>query len=216
MPTNQTAARHARSAQLRHVVLWRLLELLTRDGDRSQRELSRELRTALGHTNQLLQGVVTAGWVRTVQGEGHRLRYELTRDGQAQRRRLARLHLQQCGDAYAELREHMTTRLGQLIGHLGSAPEATRLVFCGEPDLAEVGYLCARGLGATVVGTVDVDERPAPSRWDVPCHGPDALDRERLAGEPFDCVVIMSFDRVERFRTSLRERRVPQARIATL
>lgn len=195
-------------------MLWRLLELLTRDGDRSQRELSRELRTALGHTNQLLRTVVGEGWVRTAQGDGHRLRYELTRDGEAERRRLARWHLQQCGTAYVELREHVTMRLGELIGRLGSTAAAARLVFYGEHDLAEVGYLCARGLGATVIGTVG--ERGGAARLDVPCHPPDALDREHLAGERFDCVVIMSFDDVDRIRTTLRGRRVPQARIATL
>ncbi len=214
VPSTQTRTRPAHRAPLRPLVTWRLLELLTRDGDRSQRELSIELRAALGHTNHLLQTVVTAGWVRMVQGQGHRLRYELTRDGQVERRRLARRHLQQCGDAYVELREHVTTRLGELIVHLGSAPEETRLVLYGEHDLAEVGYLCARRLGATVVGTID--ERGGATRWNVPCHGPDALDREQLAGEPFDCVVIMSFDRVERIRTALRARRVPQGRIAAL
>lgn len=108
----------------------------------------------------------------------------------------------------------MTARLSALIEPAGSPPEDTRLVLCGERELTEVGYLCARALGATVVGTVD--DRCSRGPGEVPCHGPDALDRERLAGEPFDYVVIMSFTRVERIRASLRARRVPQAVIVTL
>jgi hypothetical protein len=187
---------------------------LSSNGNRSQRELSHDLGTALGLTNQLLQSAATAGWIRTVHAEGHRLRYEMTRLGHDERNRLARRYMQSCGEAYAELREHMRARLEQVIHQLGSAPRDTRLVFYGRSGVAEVGYLCARGLGATVIGTVG--ETGGGPLLDVPYHSTDALDRERLAGQPFDCVVIMSFDEVARIRTALHARRVPDERIATL
>lgn len=206
--------RAIRGSHLRLRHFWRLLELLASDGNRSQRELSQDLGTALGLTNQLLQAVITAGWVRTVHGEGHRLRYEVTDDGQVERGRLGHSYLQTCGAAYVELRQHVQSRLGQVIQQLGSAPRDTRLVFYGRNEVAEVGYLCARGLGAMVIGTVE--ESGAGSLVDVPCHSPDALDHQQLAGQTFDCVVIMSFDQIARIRAALRARRVPDERIATL
>jgi hypothetical protein len=122
--------------------------------------------------------------------------------------------MQSCGEAYTELRQHVSARLEQLIQQLGSAPRDTRFVFYGRSGVAEVGYLCARGLGATVIGTVG--ESGGGPLVDVPYHSTDALDREQLAGQPFDCVVIMSFDEVARIRTALHARRVPDERIATL
>jgi DNA-binding MarR family transcriptional regulator len=207
-------ARAIRGSHLRLRHFWRLLELLASDGNRSQRELSQDLGTALGLTNQLLQAVITAGWVRTMHGEGHRQRYEVTGEGHVERRRLAHCYLQTCGAAYAELREHVHARLGQVIANLGSAPSDTRLVFYGRNEVAEVGYLCARGLGASVIGTVE--ESGTGSLVDVPCHSPEALDREQLAGQPFDCVVIMAFDGIAVIRAALHARRVPDERIATL
>jgi DNA-binding MarR family transcriptional regulator len=198
--------------RLRH--FWRLLELLSSDGNRSQRELSQELGTALGLTNQMLRAVVGAGWVRTVQADGHRLRYEVTRAGHRERTRVAHCYLQTCGAVYAELRGHVHARLDRLIRQLGSAHHDTRLVLYGRSEVAEVGYLCARSLGATVIGTVQ--ESGVGLLVDVPCHPPEALDREHLAGEPFDYVVIMSFDEIARIRAALHARRVPNERIATL
>jgi hypothetical protein len=194
--------------------LWRLLELLASDGNRSQRELSHDLGAALGLTNQLLQSAVNAGWVRVVHAEGHRLCYELTRRGSDERRDRARRHMQTCEHAYAELRQHLSARLEQVIHQFRSATRDTRLVFYGGGSVTEVGYLCARGLGAEVIGRIGESEhRPL---LDVPWHPPDALDRQQLAGQPFDCVVIMSFDGVARIRRALRARSVPDERIAAL
>ena len=194
--------------------VWRLLQALGSDGNRTQRELSELLGTALGLTNHLLQTVVHAGWVRIVPHTGQRVSYQLTPKGRASCSRLARMHVQSCAHSYEELRKHVGDRLTRLAQRGSADGSPQRLVLYGRGVLGEIAYVCARSAGVALVGVVD--EPGGGFLLDLPCHSPDALSGTRLAGEPFHQILVMAFTLSAETRARLRAGHVPARAIATL
>jgi|SRR5687768_4762063 len=191
------------SLPLRHIE--RLIDALAANGHRSQRELSQELGIALGLTNQLLQLLLGAGWIRSLRqtSAGRRVTYKPTRHGIEGGRHLARLHLQACGRSYEELRGYLSQRLTAIAVATGAS--SARLALIGDASLVEIACVSAP---AAIVLVGVVDEQPR-TIGQVPGFLPSALDENRLAGQPFDRIVIMSFDDAGAETALLRTRRVP-------
>ena len=195
---------------LRHIE--RLIGALAADGHRSQRELSKELGIALGLTNQLLQLLLGAGWVRSVRDSGgRRVTYRPTREGIDGGRHLARLHLQSCGRSYEELRAFLSTRLEAIGASTGAAHP--RIVLLGDGSLVEVASLSVPS-SVVLVGIV-ADGAPH-SLGHLPAFPVSALRGDRLDGQTFDKIIIMSLDDNTVATQMLQARSVPESLIECL
>ena len=157
----------------------------------SQRHLSARLGIALGLTNLLLRRIVAKGWVKVVHIRPNRVRYLLTPAGLAAKARLTREYLQGTMQFYAEARERVRERFGELSAELDARGSLKRIVFYGAGEIAEIGYVSLQETDLTLVGVVD-GTRTKPF-FGLPVHTPERLKSEALDGA-FDRLVIMCFE----------------------
>jgi len=94
------------------------------------------------------------------------------------------------------------------------APIKRRIVFYGAGEVAEIGYVSLQATHLHLVGVVDDNARR--DFFGMAVHSPSCLAENRLNGEEFDHVVIMSFKSAAKIKARLRERGFPQDRIFCL
>jgi DNA-binding MarR family transcriptional regulator len=166
--------------------------LLEIEADRgvSQRRLSGRLGIALGLTNLLLRRIVAKGWVKVIHIRPNRVQYLLTPSGIGAKARLTREYLESTLKFYADARERVRERFGELSGQLGAKAASKRIVFYGAGEIAEIGYVSLQETDLQLVAVVDAS-RTAPF-FGLPVHAPDRLTSDDVAGRPFDRLVVMS------------------------
>jgi hypothetical protein len=147
---------------------------------------------ALGLTNLLVRRIIGKGWVKVVHIRPNRVRYLLTPAGIVAKARLTREYLASSLLLYAEARERIRERLGELSAQLDVGDRTKRVVFLGAGEIAEIGYVSLQETDLELVGVVDT-ERIKPF-FGVPVTPPDRLRGARLGGRPFDRLVVMSFE----------------------
>lgn len=158
----------------------------------SQRHLAHRLGIALGLTNLLVRRIIAKGWVKVVHIRPNRVQYLLTPAGIAAKARLTREYLQGTVQFYAEARERIRERFAELSGELDAAGGTKRIVFLGAGEIAEIGYVSLQETDLQLVGVID-DARIKPF-FGLPVHPPERLGASALGGQPFDRLVVMSFE----------------------
>jgi DNA-binding MarR family transcriptional regulator len=158
----------------------------------SQRHLAQRLGMALGLTNLLMRRIVAKGWVKVAHIRPNRVRYLLTPAGLAAKARLTREYLQSSVRFYAEARQRIRERLGELSTDLEAAGGSKRIVFLGAGEIAEIGYVSMQETDLTLVAVID-SGRTHPF-FGLAVHPPAALKGSAIDGQPFDCLVVMSFE----------------------
>ena len=158
----------------------------------SQRHLAQRLGIALGLTNLLVRRIVAKGWVKAVHIRPNRVRYLLTPAGIAAKVRLTREYLEGTLRFYAEVRERVRERFGELSAELDGLGGPKRVVFYGAGEIAEIGYVSLQETDLHLVAVIDT-ERSKPF-FGVPVHPPARLRSTELGEGAFDRVVVMSFD----------------------
>lgn len=176
----------------------------------SQRSLSRNLGIALGLTNLLIRKLVRRGFIRVIQVKPNRVRYLLTPAGIAEKARMSRQALQDNVRFYAEARNRIRARFAYLSTSWpldgGHASGQKRIVFYGAREVAEIGYVCLQGTDLHLVGVVDDQARQF---FGLPVYSSSQLKPGEVGGQPYDCLVVMSFADVTRIRARLNKRRLP-------
>jgi DNA-binding MarR family transcriptional regulator len=193
----------------------RLLAAIEADQHQSQRSLARRLGIALGLTNLLLRRFVRKGWVRMIHIRSNRVRYLLTPTGIAEKARMSRDSLQYSVRFYADARNRIREQFAQ-IGLNGkpdgeAASGERRIVFLGAGEVAEIGYVCLQETDLQLIGVIG-DTRRAKF-FNVPIYPLTELSGQRLGGEPFDWLLVMSFDDRERTAATLTAADVPLDRV---
>jgi DNA-binding MarR family transcriptional regulator len=180
-----------------------LLSAIERGGHVSQRSLAKNLGIALGLTNLILRRVVRKGWVRMVHVRPNRVRYLLTPTGIAEKARMSRDSLKYSIRLYTETRDRIRDQIAAVAERSGGIDHRNgkvRIVFLGAGELAEIGYVCLQETDLQLVGVIGDNRR---SRFfDVPIHPVTDLCGQRLGGEPFDWLLVMSLDDRQRERTA--------------
>ena len=166
-------------------------EIETNDGV-SQRHLATRLGMALGLSNLLVRRIVAKGWVKVVQIRPNRVRYLLTPAGIAAKARLTREYLASSVTFYADARERIRERFAQLSGELDGAGGSKRIVFLGAGEVAEIGYVSLQETDLQLVGVID-STRIKPF-FGLPVQPPDRVTSFGIDGQPFDRLVVMSFE----------------------
>ena len=158
----------------------------------SQRRLSQRLGMALGLTNLLVRRIIANGWVKVVRTGPNRVRYLLTPAGLVAKARLTREYLASSLLLYAEARERIRDRLGELSAQLDAAGRTKRVVFLGTGEIAEIGYISLQETDLELVGVIDAERRKP--FFGIPVEPADRLRGSRLGGRPFDRLVVMSLE----------------------
>jgi DNA-binding MarR family transcriptional regulator len=193
----------------------KLLTAIEADQHLSQRSLSRSLGIALGLTNLLLRRLVRKGWVRMIHIRPNRVRYLLTPTGIAEKARMSRDSLQYSVRFYADARNRIRDQFSKL-GSNGSPNGGAqygerRIVFFGAGEVAEIGYVCLQETDLQLIGVIGDSHRPR--FFNVPIYPVTELRGQQLGGEPFDWLLVMSFDDRERTAAVLTAADVPLDRV---
>jgi DNA-binding Lrp family transcriptional regulator len=115
----------------------RLLDVLSRDGGLSQRQVAKQTGFSLGMVNLILARLVKTGAIKVVSLNGRTARYLLTPAGVAEKSRRAYEYLHRTVNTFRDLR----ARIDQLIAAL-HAEGAREFVICGDGEVADIAELC--------------------------------------------------------------------------
>jgi DNA-binding MarR family transcriptional regulator len=192
----------------------KLLAAIEADQHLSQRSLARSLGIALGLTNLILRRLVRKGWVRMVHIKPNRVRYLLTPTGIAEKARMSRDSLQYSVRFYTDARNRIREQFAKLDStgkpDTGSSG-GRRIVFFGAGEVAEIGYVCLQETELQLIGVIG--DKGRSRFFNVPICPLTELRGQQLGGEPFDWLLVMSFDDRERTAAMLTAADVPPERV---
>jgi DNA-binding MarR family transcriptional regulator len=115
----------------------RLLDVLSRDGGLSQRQVAKETGLSLGMVNLVLARLVKTGAIKVVNLNGRTARYLLTPAGVAEKTRRAYEYLQRTVETFRSLR----SRVDDLIAEMHAAG-VREFIIHGEGEVADIAELC--------------------------------------------------------------------------
>jgi DNA-binding MarR family transcriptional regulator len=148
-----------------------LLNLVERDGSRSQRHIAADLGIAVGLVNAYLKRCVKKGFVKVSQAPARRYAYYLTPQGFSEKSRLTVQYLSSSFSFFRRAKSDCAR-----LFDIAMARGLRRVVLSGKSDLSEIAVLCAVESGVTIVALVDAH-----------------TDQARLIGVP----VVASFEEIE-------------------
>ena len=166
-----------------------ILERLEAGEPLSQRSLSCDLGIALGLTNLLLRQMARKGWVRLLRVKPNRVRYLITPAGLAEKARLSVEYLRYSIKFYADARDRIRGSFSTLVREAEAESRPVRVVFWSASEIAEIAYVCLQDSDVRLVGVVD-DARVGSRFFEHSVLSSGSVDGGRLAGKPFDRVVV--------------------------
>lgn len=125
---------------------FRLLDVLSRDGGLSQRQVAKETGLSLGMVNLILGRLVKTGAIKVVNLNGRTARYLLTPSGVAEKSRRAYEYLQRTIGTFRDLRQRIEELIAELHAH-----GIREFVIDGEGEVADIAEFC---LGRTLLAGV--------------------------------------------------------------
>ncbi len=148
---------------------FRILDEVSRNGEVTQRSLSRRLGVALGLTNLYVRRLAQKGFIKVVNIKPNRLRYELTPSGIAQKTTLAFQYIKDSYVFYREVRKTLTKTFEAL-----RASGARSVVLYGTGDIAEIALLSLQETDLNLAGIVS-KRHAGQTLCGRPVHPPEAL-----------------------------------------
>ena len=169
----------------------RHLEILTAVGEGlplTQRALAERLGVALGLTNLYLKRLATKGYIKVTDfgkkpAARKRLRYLITPKGLSEKTRLTYEYMNRSVTLYRLARATLRSALAHLPEH-----GLKRIALYGTGEAAELAYLTLKEFGLEPVGVFAARGEGRFLGWPV-------RDVRELATEPFDAVVLATFDK---------------------
>jgi DNA-binding MarR family transcriptional regulator len=128
----------------------RLLDVIGRQSDLSQRHLAKHMGVALGLANSYLRRCVRKGLVKVREAPANRYLYYLTPKGFSEKSRLMAVYLSHSFTFYRKAGESCL-RSFEMCKRLGWG----RVLLCGVSDLAEIASLRAIEMNIEIVGVLD-------------------------------------------------------------
>ena len=182
-----------------------LLDEISRGESLSQRDLSKKLNVALGLVNSYMKNLVSKGYVTIKAIPAKRYTYYLTPNGFTEKTRLTYQLLQDYTNIYQEARRDF-----QKMFHDLSMSGATKVVFAGVDEVAEIAYLSLQEVDMELAGAFDDSKKGSKFFKTVvmPFHEIHTID--------YDSVVLSTFLRRDEVYQSLRENRVSDEKILAI
>ena len=169
-----------------------LLDELSRNGEVTQRDLSKRLGIALGLVNSYIKNLALKGYITIADIPPKRYAYLITPKGFIEKSRLAFQHLHNFNNLYRIARQDFQT-----LFHSLNRYNVKKLVFCGADELAEIAYITLQEYELELVAVVDTEKK----NKNFFNHSIRPL--EDLKSLDFDRVLITSFLRGKELRTML-------------
>ena len=127
-----------------------LLEAIAADKPTSQRELSDVLQISLGLVNSFIKRLVKKGYCKVTTVPKNRVKYMLTPAGAMEKTRLTYEYISSSYHYFKAAKN----RVEDLYSNLHSEG-ATRVVFYGAGELADIAFLSMAGTGVRLIDVVD-------------------------------------------------------------
>ena len=183
----------------------RLMGEIDRDGNSTQRELSRRLDLSLGLINTCLRRLVDRGYFRVETMPRHRVKYFLTPEGLARKSRLTVEYLRYSVDFQREIKKLLLGKYFE-IGKDG----VTSLLFYGAGEVAELAYLYLQLTDIRLAGIIDENLKMEPF------FGYTVFGLERIDRMDWDIILLTRLDDTDQDIMRLIKRGIDTERIATL
>lgn len=160
----------------------RLLTELERDGNLSQRDLSKGIGIALGLTNLYLKRLVRKGYIKVTTLPRNRLKYLLTPRGVWEKTRLTYEYIRYSNRFYRDARKSCREMFATFSDH-----GWRDIALYGTGEMGEIAYLTLHEVGLRLVAVVDVGSEGRPF------FGYRAISLEELKNLHYDRLVVTSF-----------------------
>lgn len=183
----------------------RLMGEIDRNGDHSQRELSRRLNISLGLVNTFLKRLVNKGYFKVKTMPRNRVMYFLTPEGLAKRSRLTADYLRYSINFYKDIKHLLLNRYSDM-----EKRNVRNLLFFGAGEVAELAYLYLQCTNLRLLGIID--EKEAGKIF----FGRQISSLERLRQDDWDMILMTRLEDTEADIRHLLENRVDRDRIALI
>lgn len=183
----------------------RLMREIDRDGNSSQRELSRRLNISLGLVNTFLKRLVKKGYFKVKTMPRNRVKYFLTPSGLARKSRLTLEFLQYSLHFYDDIKG--------LILNIYNAMErknVRRVLFFGAGEVAELAYLYLQQTTIHLSGIID-DQRKGEIFFRYEIGG-----SEKLLDLSWDMILITSLENKEEKVEELIKQGISREKVVTI
>lgn len=127
-----------------------ILEELSKNGEVTQRDVSRNLGIALGLVNSYMKNLTSKGYITIASIPKKRFKYYLTPKGFREMSSLTYRHLHNFTNLYKVARRDFRSLFQKL-----QDDGVKRLAFCGVDEVAEIAYLTLQEFDLELAGVVD-------------------------------------------------------------
>ena len=141
-----------------------VLDEIARNGNVTQRDLSRTLGIALGLVNSYIKNLALKGYITISAIPRKRYRYYLTPKGFREKTRLAYEHLKNFTNLYRTARRDFRDLFFTL-----EKRGIKRVALCGVDEIAEIAYLSSKEVDVELAGILD-DQRAGTRFFDYTVH----------------------------------------------
>ena len=179
-----------------------ILDELSRNGEVTQRDLSKRLGIALGLINSYIKNLASKGHITIANIPPKRYTYYLTPKGFIEKSRLAFQHLHNFNNLYRIARQDF-----QMLFHSLNRYNVRKLVFCGTDEVAEIAYITLQEFELELAGVVDTEKS------NKMFFGHAVRPLEELKNINYDRVLITSYQRGEELHSRLKGMGIPEEKI---
>lgn len=183
----------------------RLMGEIDRDGNHSQRELSRRLNISLGLVNTFIKRLVNKGYFKVSTMPRNRVKYFLTPAGLARKSRLTVEYLRYSVDSYKEIKNLILGRYKEMEDN-----NVKSILFYGAGEVAELAYLYLQLTNIRLSGIVD-EKKNGKNFFEFKISGLDTMGKI-----DWDIVLLTSLEDTEKDIETLIDSGINIERIAAL
>lgn len=183
----------------------RLMGEIDRDGNHSQRELSRRLNLSLGLVNTFLKRLVNKGYFKVTTMPKNRLKYLLTPEGIARKSKLTVEYLHYSMNFYRDIKHLLLKKYQEMERN-----KVQSILFWGAGEIAELAYLYLQQTNIQLAGIID-DEQQGKKFFNF------KIERShRVRRLEWDMAFVTRLEDIEEDIKTLLENGIPKERITTL
>ena len=183
----------------------RLMGEIDRNGNHSQRELSRQLNISLGLVNTFLKRLVSKGYFKVKTMPRNRAKYFLTPEGLARKSRLTAEYLRYSVNFYRDIKHLLLSKYEKMEKN-----NVRSILFYGAGEVAELAYLYLQLTNIQLVGIID-SKKNGNQFFDFMIE-----DIDRIQRRDWDMVLLTHLKDTDAGIKSLKEKGVDTQRIATI
>lgn len=135
----------------------RLMGEIDRDGNHSQRELSRRLNISLGLVNTFLKRLVNKGYFKVKTMPRNRVKYFMTPEGLARKSKLTAEYLRYSVNFYRDIKNLLLNKYKEMEND-----DVKSILFFGVGEVAELAYLYLQLTNIRLAGIIDEAKQGKP------------------------------------------------------